>query len=281
MGLGLLFLSRLERRRDAGNDDDADPRARKERNGFVKGNPTDEGREDDGGELKAARDEDVAAAPCARHGQLRDDARNGHPRERPDVVERDGGERSLPEKVSDHARHGAREREVKNDAPRGFAHFGELSHLKLRERGEETRGRTDEARHQVARPHVGPQNERDAEKAEDDAGDEFLLQGLSCAYGEVGDDRGHEERARVVEGHGRAERQSPERVNPDEERERPEETSLQMRGNEVRHDRAVRRDDPEENEAAADDLTIKDELERAEVRGAELRERRHQRKEKG
>lgn len=276
MGLGLLFLSRLERRRDAGNDDDADPRARKERNGFVKGNPTDEGREDDGGELKATRDEDVAAAPCARHGKLRDDARNGHPRERPDVVERDGSERSLPKEVSDHARHGAREREVKDDAPRGFAHFGELAHLKLRKRRKEPRGRADQARHEVARPHVGPQNERDAEEAEDHAGDEFLLERLSRPHREIGDDRGHEERTRVVERHGRAEGQPSERVDPDEERERPEETSLEMRGNEVRHDRAVCRDDPEENEAAADDLTIKDELERAKVRGPELRECRHQ-----
>ena len=35
-GSGFFFFSRLERRRDAGNDDDADPRARKERNGSSK-----------------------------------------------------------------------------------------------------------------------------------------------------------------------------------------------------------------------------------------------------
>ena len=128
--------------------------------------------------------------------------------------------------------------------------------------------------------HFRAKREDNADEARGNGGKEPEARAAAGSKREHGHEERHIERARVVERHGRAERQYAEGPEPDREAERTEEASFHMRKEELRSQRLPLKKHPECDHNHAEKRAVEDELKGGEMFCAELRADSHQRKEK-
>ena len=273
------FPSGFEGGAHACHHDDEDAECGPEADRLVEEHPSEDGRKDDGGVLQGACQKNAFAAPGTRHAELSEDPRDRHAENGPAVLQGEYRHGTLEKEVANERGNGPREGEVKDDAPLGFVKFRHLSHLELRKRGEESRGEADEPGKEVRRVDVRVEDERDAEKAQNDAEKELPLQGVVPSQGDHDRNRRHPQRIRVVERHRGAERQVCDGVKPNQKRGGAEDAALEVTPEIGRTKRASAGDDEAVEYESCKELAVKDKFVRAERIGAELRKGRHQGKE--
>lgn len=124
------------------------------------------------------------------------------------------------------------------------------------------------------------QHDHDAGKSREDGGNQRPGRALVLENRQDPEVGRHEERRRVDERHVRAEGQLAERVEPERHRDRAEDGALDVAPEVRRSDVAACFEHKKPDREHAEDRTVEDELQAAELCAAELDERGHQREEK-
>ena len=189
---------------------------------------------------------------------------------------------ALDDVAGDEARDGAEEREVEDDSPGGLLHVAELLHLPVDDEVEERDAQTDEGRDQLALVEARLQHDGDAREARDRGEHERPRRGLVAHQGEDHEVGGHEERRRVDEGHVGPEVHLSEREEPEHDRERAEDGTLDVardvRG--LEGEGSAVAEDEEGDHEHAEERAVEDHFDGAVYVAAELDECRHDGKER-